>query len=233
VAVNSLISIYGSGLASSTASAAYPRPLRLADTVVAIDGVLCPLNYVGSSQVNALIPAQIQPGSHTLTVQNLQGQANTDLMIVPVLPTLFTLTAYPDKACIALPGYTPPGCFAAAALDANYALISSSNPASPGQRIALFATGLGATTVGLGGLARANVTPSVGINSTTAVVTFAGRAPGYEGLDQINIQIPYDIPPSFIDICGNINVWIGALPVRASTLGGKLALAKPGPSCPQ
>jgi uncharacterized protein (TIGR03437 family) len=175
VAADSLISIYGSNLASSTASSPYPWPSQLAGTTVTIDDFACLLNYAGPTQVNALVPASLIPGLHTLTLQNPQGQHTVTLMIEPTVPTLFSSAGY------------------AAALHSNYQPVSTSNPASVGETISLFATGLGAVSLN-NGLETANAIPSVFINGVSSVVTFAGRAPGYQGLDQINVRVPAGIP---------------------------------------
>jgi uncharacterized protein (TIGR03437 family) len=93
-------------------------------------------------------------------------------MIDPAVPTLF-----------ATAGNT------AAALHSNYQAISGSNPANIGESVSLYATGLGAVTFH-NGLLVANQPPQASIDGLPAVVSFAGRAPGYQGLDQINLQIP-------------------------------------------
>jgi uncharacterized protein (TIGR03437 family) len=175
VAADSLISIYGFNLASSAASSPYPWPSQLAGTTVTIDGFACLLNYAAPTQVNALVTASLSPGLHTLTLQNPQGQHTVTLMIEPTVPTLFTSAGY------------------AAALHSNYQPVSTSNPASVGETISLFATGLGAVSLN-NGLETANAIPSVFINGVSSVVTFAGRAPGYQGLDQINVRVPAGIP---------------------------------------
>ena len=53
----------------------------------------------------------------------------------------------------------------------------------------LFLTGLGLTT-NHDGLDFANQQPTVAISGKDCPVTYAGRAPGYVGLDQINCLIP-------------------------------------------
>jgi uncharacterized protein (TIGR03437 family) len=172
IAADSLISIYGSNLASSTATGPYPWPLQLSDITVTIDGLPCPLNYAASVQVNALVPASLTPGLHSLTIRNSQGLDTVNLMIEPAVPTLFTEANS-----------------SAAALHANYQPVSTSNPANIGEYVSLYATGLGATTM-RNSLNVANTTPTVWIDGQPAVVSFAGRAPGYQGLDQVNVQIP-------------------------------------------
>jgi uncharacterized protein (TIGR03437 family) len=182
VAADSLISIYGQNLAASTASASYPWPIQLAGTSVAIDGTPCPVIYVSPGQVNAKLPANITPGMHGLSISiplqdpysgaTQRAQDSFAVMIEPAVPAMF-----------ALAGNT------AAALHGNYQTVSASYPAAAGETIALYATGLGAVT-SRSGLQVANATPQVWIDGIQATVAFAGRAPGYQGLDQINVQIP-------------------------------------------
>ena len=171
VATGSLISIFGRNLASSTANAPYPWPAQLADTTVTIGGQPARLNYVADGQVNALAP-NLPPGLYTLVASNSQGSDSVNVMIEASVPTLF-----------ALAGNT------AAALHSDYEVISATNPVSVGETISLFATGLGAVTL-IHGLELANTIPMVSVDGQSAAVLFAGRAPGFDGLDQINIQIP-------------------------------------------
>jgi uncharacterized protein (TIGR03437 family) len=39
----------------------------------------------------------------------------------------------------------------------------------------------------------ANQNPQVWIDGQPVAVSFAGRAPGYDGLDQINLRVPFGI----------------------------------------
>jgi uncharacterized protein (TIGR03437 family) len=172
VAAGSLISIFGQNLSSSTASAPYPWPAQLNDTTVNIDGTPCPLTYAAPLQVNGLVPSNLMPGLHNLTLVDSQGQHSINLMIESIVPALFYEAGN-----------------AAAAQHSNYQPVSASSPAAVGESISLYATGLGPVTL-LNGLEVANQTPSVYIGGQSATVTFAGRAPGYQGLDQINVQIP-------------------------------------------
>jgi uncharacterized protein (TIGR03437 family) len=193
-AVGSLFTVYGSGLASATASVAYGGDwlAQLGGVTLTIDGVPCPLGYVSPAQINALVPSQIQTDpmkQHQLVLQTAQGQTNTTIGIDPYYGTLF---GWGDNHY-------------AAALDSHYQLITPANPAVSGQTIALFGTGLGATSQ-VNGIEYAKATPILRVVQPTEQadtrlnpfahpcasipVTFAGRAPGFPGLDQINIQVP-------------------------------------------
>jgi uncharacterized protein (TIGR03437 family) len=57
-------------------------------------------------------------------------------------------------------------------------------PAAAGGYVAIYATGLGSTGAPV----------QVSIAGKVAQVTYAGPAPGYPGLDQINAQVPIDAP---------------------------------------
>jgi uncharacterized protein (TIGR03437 family) len=76
-------------------------------------------------------------------------------------------------------------------------------PVTAGDHISIYATGLGpvSCTVALGDAAPADYPcPLTGviqvfIGETAASVPFAGLAPGYSGLYQVNAQIPTSTPP--------------------------------------
>jgi uncharacterized protein (TIGR03437 family) len=98
---------------------------------------------------------------------------------------------------------------------ADYSLVTSSSPARPSEFLLIYCTGLGAvgTPVGSGAaapsgppLANAINLPAVSIAGLSANVTFAGLAPGFVGLYQINVQAPVGLPT-------------GNQPVQITTLG--------------
>jgi uncharacterized protein (TIGR03437 family) len=78
-------------------------------------------------------------------------------------------------------------------------LVTADNPLNAGDAVALYATGLGLTAPGTGpdsGLDVAIQQPTVIVAGVNCPVTFAGAAPGYIGLDQINCTIPSGIAPT-------------------------------------
>jgi uncharacterized protein (TIGR03437 family) len=74
-------------------------------------------------------------------------------------------------------------------------LVTPSAPLRRGDYVALFATGLGKTVL-RGGLQWAVMEPQVSLGGQPCHVTYAGRAPGYPGLDQINCLISQDAQAS-------------------------------------
>lgn len=72
-------------------------------------------------------------------------------------------------------------------------MVTAGSPAKPGDVISLYLTGLGAAET-RDGLQWARSTPKLFLGDVEAQVLYAGRAPGFAGLDQINFIVPADTP---------------------------------------
>jgi len=157
-----IVAIYGSSLATRTAQ-------------VSFNGAPISTPYVSLSQINAVIPDGVS-GLATLTVRNDAGSHTVNVFVEAARPAIFTLDGS--------------GTGAAAAINAtNNRVVRNDNPLHAGDYVELYATGLGATTH-RGGLDYANLQPTVTIAGRDCPVTYAGRAPGYIGVDQINCIVP-------------------------------------------
>jgi uncharacterized protein (TIGR03437 family) len=180
IAPGMIVSIYGNLLAAETAAAtAAPLPLQLSDAQVMLGGTPIPLYYVSPSLINVVIPESAS-GLVQLGVQNTLGSHTINVLVEAAAPSIFTQ----DSS----------GTGAAAALNAGSgALVTPSSPLHSGDYVELFLTGLGATTA-RHGFDYANQLPSVMISGQDCPVTYAGRAPGYPGLDQINCVVPTGLP---------------------------------------
>jgi uncharacterized protein (TIGR03437 family) len=111
-----------------------------------------------------------------LTVESASGKGSANIMIEAAVPSIFTQNAS--------------GAGPAAALNAvTYTLITASNPLTGGDYVSIYLTGLGATTR-RDGLDVAVAPTTVTVGGKDCPVAFAGRAPGYQGLDQVNCVIP-------------------------------------------
>ncbi len=92
----------------------------------------------------------------------------------------------------------------AAALDAASQLITTANPARPGQYISIYANGLGPVTNQPASGAASPVSPlaqakfpeaiTVTVGGVPATIAFIGLAPNYVGLYQLNLVVPTDAP---------------------------------------
>jgi len=177
------VAIYGADLADQTAEAAGATfPTRLADAQVMANGSAIPLYYVSATQIDAVLPESAS-GLTELTVQNSMGKYTVNIYVEAAAPAIFTQDAS--------------GSGPAAALNAsNQTLVTADNPLNAGDSVELYATGLGLTGPGSGSTSGLNVAiqqPTVTVAGVNCPVTFAGAAPGYIGLDQINCTIPAGI----------------------------------------
>lgn len=161
-----LISIYGSSMASGT---------------VSVSGSPLSLYYVSSMQINAVLPDN-SSGLTPITVQNSEGQNTVNVYVGAAAPAIFTQ----DSS----------GAGPASALKASdQSLVTADNPLHAGDFVELYATGLGLTTP-MNGLDYAVQQPTVTVGGVACPVSFAGAAPDFMGLDQINCVIPAGIASS-------------------------------------
>lgn len=176
LAPGSFISIYGTRLGSGLATASsIPFPTTLGTTTVTVNEKPIPLHFAGENQANALLPDDIS-GLVRLTVKTGAGVHSINVLIEDAVPAVFTVSQT--------------GTGAAAALHAvEGGVVSDANPARIGEYVSVFLTGLGATEAS-GSLQVAKIKPEATVDGIAATVAWAGRAPGFVGLDQVNIVIP-------------------------------------------
>jgi uncharacterized protein (TIGR03437 family) len=197
LAPNAIATIYGTDLAFSTRAVANSdivrgaMPTELDGVQVWFNAQPCPLFYISPSQINFLIPYRAVAGTVTITVtRNGVAGLPVDIQVHDTSPGLF------------LWGDNQP---VATHLDGQ--LISDSSPAFPGEIIVIYAGGLGHTTpdVSSGHLATAafpiRFAPDLqilldGIPCPPESLLYAGLAPGFAGLYQINLRVPPDAPPN-------------------------------------
>ena len=182
VAPGMFISIFGADLAAAVAEVdPLPYPATLGSVQVTINGTPIGLHYVGPSQINAIVPAAVQ-GLVTLTISNADGSHAVNALVQPAAPAIFTQ----DQT----------GSGPAAALNAlTNVLVTGAAPLHAGDFVALYVTGLGTAHLA-SGLQISDQQPTITVDGKSCPVTFAGPAPGYAGLDQINCQIPTAIAPT-------------------------------------
>jgi uncharacterized protein (TIGR03437 family) len=184
-----LVSIFGAALASSTASATQlPLPTQLSDAQVIVNGIAVPLLYASPQQLNAQIRFETAPGAAQVQVSSAAGTSTMTVQVTATAPAIFTLNQQGTGPGAILHGQT-------------YQVVSGSSPAAAGEIISIYCTGLGAVNppAQTGGVPPDPppqvVDPvQVSIGGLPAPVLYAGVAPGYAGLYQINAQIPIGTP---------------------------------------
>ncbi|HWZ30904.1 MAG TPA: choice-of-anchor V domain-containing protein [Bryobacteraceae bacterium] len=206
VAPGSLVSIFASNFGTQeTDASTVPLPDSLGDVVVTIGDTTAPLLNVipAAGIINAQVPFEVGQSGNTTVVITFNGVASSSqqLTIVPSAPGIFTL---PPGAGNAVFVNLSDGTVAAPE-SAGSTLGVKTRPVNRGEQGLFYATGLGNLTPAIPDgandtteLHNASLKPVVwigGVNTgITAEVLFAGQAPQFPGVNQINIVIPENAP---------------------------------------
>ena len=209
-APGSYISLFGTGLSDSTDSATTASlPLSIDSASVSFDVPSANLSlpgrlyYVSPGQINVQVPWELQGQSAALikvTIEDTQGPLYT-LPLTPFSPAFFEYTEGGTSRRLL------------AALDGANRVISSSNPARPGQAVQLYANGLGPVDnqpptgepAAMSPLSHTLTKPTVTIAGQEATVSFSGLAPLYSGLYQVNVEVPAGVPAGAQQVVLKIN----------------------------
>ncbi len=211
VAPGEYVSLFGAGLAAAPAQAgSFPIPTTLGGVQVSVTAAngtfFAPLNFVGTGQINLLVPYEVS--GPTASFQVKTGGATSNIVTIPLAataPGIFSQSSSGGGA----------GVF----LHANFSLITGASPAARGETILIFMTGLGAVqppvidgAAGPPGPNTANVQAAVTvlIDNINCAIQYQGLAPGFAGLYQLNVVVPASATPG------------PAIPVAISTNGAYL-----------
>ncbi len=200
IAPGQFVTLYGTGLAKSTQTAAAPYPSALNGVSVQINGKPAPIYFVSAGQLNVLVPYATTGPTATIVVNN--GGTNSNTVTVPVAatcPGVYTL----DQS----------GSGAGAILHTDYSLVNAAKPATAGETVLIYLTGMGTVSPTLNDGTAGVITTlykstgdvSVYVAGKPATVTFNGLAPGFPGLYQLNVTLPSPLPAT------------GTLPLAIST----------------
>jgi uncharacterized protein (TIGR03437 family) len=188
----SLGTIFGTGITGVNGVVTgnqVPFPTTLEGVSVTVNGVQAPIislvNQAGQEQINVQVPFGIQaPGTATVVINNNGSELTvSDVPILRVQPGVFEFFLGEARF--------------AAALHADYSVVTPENPARPGEIIQLFLTGLGPTNpvvaTNAPGPVPAALTvsaPVVGFDNA-GVENFGGfYAPTLVTAYQINFRVP-------------------------------------------
>jgi uncharacterized protein (TIGR03437 family) len=198
LAPNTIVSIFGTNLSwdthtlqASDITGGALMPTTMGNVEVYFEGWPAYLYYVSPTQINLLVPSSLLPGTFQFWVarQGTRGPIVT-VTLGSAAPAIFQ---------------TSSGVVIATHLDGS--LVSSASPAVAGGIVTLWATGLGNTypaladgalPTGVQWLSQMSLF-DVEINGTAldpTAILYAGVAPGFAGLYQVNVQLPDPLPPN-------------------------------------
>jgi uncharacterized protein (TIGR03437 family) len=184
------IAIYGSGLSGQTATATPPYPSTLSGVSVSIGGLPAPIYLVSPGQINCLVPYAVNVTQPNVNIVVTNNQASSNTVAVPISatsPGIFSddLSGTGDGAIVHLSGL----------------LVNPANPATKGETLSIYLTGLGALTTPVTDGAAPNPPAADAVTTPLAIyvdgipvpamsVPYAGINPVYPGLYQINFVVP-------------------------------------------
>lgn len=170
--VDNAASLGGGAIAPGEIVTVFGTGFDKANTQLLFGGTKATVFYTSATQINALAPASLAANSITTMSIVLDGVtiATSAEPVVAAAPGIFTVAG---------------GTGQIAANNQDGSINSATNPAARGSIVSLYATGQG--------LGPASITLTVaGYN---APILYAGSAPGFPGLMQINAQIPAGFLP--------------------------------------
>ena len=186
LAPGTVAQVYGSGLATSSVTpSSIPLSSMVNGTSMLVGGLVAPLYYLSSGQLNIQIPSELTPNQQYATVVGVNNQFSLPdtINVVPMLPGV---AAFGDGHVIAQH-------------NSNFALVDANHPATPGEYVTIYLVGMGATTPSVASgvaapssepLARIASPATVTLGSAPVTIAYAGLTPGAVGLYQITFLVP-------------------------------------------
>jgi uncharacterized protein (TIGR03437 family) len=185
-----LITIFGSDLAKVASGLRGWQgsllPTSLNNAVVEVGLRRAPLLYVSSNQINAQVPFEVAAGTQPVAVHNGATPSEARMISVnPVAPSLF---------------FTERGGVILKAADSS--LVGPDNPASAGDILRIYSTGLGQTAPPLStgrivpaGTAFQPAAVTATIGGQPAEVLQSAAAPGWPGVYETRLRMPPGVAP--------------------------------------
>jgi uncharacterized protein (TIGR03437 family) len=215
IAPGQMLAILGGllGPVEPVAAPAGNLPTALGGVEVSFDGVPAGIAYASLFQLRVQAPYSLTPGGQTTMRITFDGDASDPVVlnVAGTMPGLYTINGV--------------GAGQLSAVNQNGTLNSSQDRAAKGSVVVLYAVGLGAVDPAL---STGQAAPASPLSTTTASVfayidgilapvEFAGAAPGYPGVYQMNIRIPEGVSSGSRQVYvyangtpaqSNVNLWV-------------------------
>jgi uncharacterized protein (TIGR03437 family) len=194
IAQGSIFVVFGTGLSGGglVQASSFPLQTSLNSTSIAVTSNGLASNafmvYTLPTQLAAILPSNTATGPATLTVTSSgQTSKSINIVVTKAVPGIFTFNSQ---------GFGP-GIAQVAFSGTDIRLNNLTTPGTPNSVMILYGTGLGPIS-GADNTPPGAVSPggtvTVTVGGKAATVLYAGRAPLFPGEDQINIQLPADVP---------------------------------------
>lgn len=224
IAQGSIFVIFGNNMGpASLIQAGAPRPTAAGlsgtrvQVTVGATNYDAPMIYTSARQVAAIMPSNVPVGPSSVRVlYNGQTSSPFPATVVRFGPGIFTLNS----------AGSGPGVVT----DGNYTPVTFTTSLNPGQAGIIWANGLGAVTPtedinGANGAIPNIAQVEVFVGGKPATVLYAGRSPGFTGLDQINFTMP-DVEGCAVPVVVRMNGGNGVVSNFVST-----SIARSGRTC--
>jgi uncharacterized protein (TIGR03437 family) len=229
VSPGEFLTLYGTGLAPTTATASLPYPNHLNGVQVVINQIAAPIYYESPTQISVIVP-NLTATDSVAQIYVINNGANSNL-----------ITEFTGLTSVGVFTHPVGGLGTAAALHPDNSLITAASPAQIGETVAVYLEGMGAVSLPV---ADGTAAPSSPLSITTAMplvylldtagnylqatIAFSGLAPGFAGLYQINFTVPAGLVSgnATLEIIGSdSDAFQALLPVTTTT-----ASAAPAPA---
>jgi uncharacterized protein (TIGR03437 family) len=184
-------------LGISTAATGTPLPDQLGGVFVYVNGIAAPMYSItsadGQDQISFQVPFETPTGPGAAQIRVVSQDQTTASVVVDSFtedPGIFTFNGF------------------AVATHLNGSLVTPADPATPGETIVLYTTGLGPLTIDVtdgypppsDALAFTVDPVQALVRGEQCSVLFSGLAPEFVGVYQLNLTLPLDLPFGDLDI---------------------------------
>lgn len=215
VVPGSLATVFVSGVREApgiSSASALPLPRALDGVSLTVGGVTAPLlsvsNVGGSEQVNFQVPFEIAGRStaDVIVTRSLSGSAPQSVAVLTEQPGIYSA-----------------GGRGIVVHNVNFSLVTDAAPLVAGEFAFFYAAGLGAVTnapttgAAAGNTSEVRSRVRVTLGGQPCEVQFAGLAPGFAGVYQVNFRVPSGIASGLRELVvgvGSVDSPVVTLPVR-------------------